>query len=185
MLETIYNETKQEMEKGVEALKKEFTTLRTGKVSPKIVENIKVDYFGSLTPLSGVGSINTPDAHTIVVTPWDKSVLKEIEKAIQAANIGVNPNNNGAGIILSFPPMTQDQRKESAKGAKVMAEKAKVSARNHRKDANDKVKKLEKDKAINEDDSKRAHDMIQKITDEFIAKIEKTLQEKEADILKV
>lgn len=185
MLQNIYEETKNEMEKAVEALKKEFTTLRTGRVSVKIVDNIKVDYFGSLTPLSGVGSITSPDAHTIVITPWDKSLLKDIEKAIQIANIGVNPSNNGAGVILSFPPMTQDQRKESVKQAKVMAEKAKVSTRNHRKDANDKVKKLEKDKAITEDESKKAHDQIQKITDDFIAKVDKALQEKETDILKV
>lgn len=185
MLEAIYSETKDEMEKGLEALKRDFSTLRTGKVSPKMVENIKVDYYGSQTPLSSAGSITTPDAHTIIITPWDKNLLKDIEKAINIANIGVNPNNNGAGIILSFPPMTQDQRKESVKGAKAMAEKAKVSTRNHRKDANDKIKKLEKDKGITEDESKKAYDTVQKITDDYVAKIDKLFSEKEADILKV
>ncbi|MGE4296149.1 MAG: ribosome recycling factor [Campylobacterales bacterium] len=185
MLPQIFDETKSDMERSLEALKKEFSTLRTGRVSAKIVDNIKVDYFGTATALSGVGSISSPDANTIMITPWDKSLLKEIEKAIQAANIGVNPSNNGAGVILSFPPMTQDQRKETAKQAKVMAEKAKVAVRNQRRDANDKVKKLEKDKAITEDESKKGQDQIQKITDDYIAKVDKALQEKETDILKV
>lgn len=185
MLQAIYDETKADMEKSLDALRKEFATLRTGRVSAKAVDNIKVDYFGTMTALSGMGSIGTPDANTIVITPWDKSLLKEIEKAIQAANIGVNPSNNGAGVILSFPPMTQDQRKETAKQAKVMAEKAKVAVRNQRRDANDKVKKLEKDKAITEDESKKGQDQIQKITDDYIAKVDKALQEKETDILKV
>lgn len=185
MLQKIYDETKADMEKSLDALRKEFSSLRTGRVSIKIVDNIRVDYFGNQTPLSGVGSISSPDANTIMVTPWDKSLLKDIEKAIQIANIGVNPSNNGAGIILSFPPMTQDQRKETAKQAKVMAEKAKVGIRNQRRDANDKVKKLEKDKATTEDESKKGQDQIQKITDDYIAKVDKALQEKETDILKV
>ncbi|MDR2152061.1 MAG: ribosome recycling factor [Helicobacteraceae bacterium] len=185
MLKSIYDETKARMQKCVEALTHEFSSLRTGKVSPKIIDNVKIDYFGTATPLTAVGSITTPDANTIIITPWDKSLLKEIEKAIQIANIGVNPSNNGAGVILAFAPMTQEQRKETAKHAKAMAEKAKVAARNVRQDANNKIKKLEKDKAITEDESKRAHDEAQKITDETIASIDKHLADKEASILKI
>ncbi|GHS87963.1 ribosome-recycling factor [Campylobacterota bacterium] len=185
MLSQIFDETKTYMQKCLDALNHDFTTIRTGKVSPKIVEAIKIDYFGSPTPINTLGSISTPDANTIVITPWDKSALKEIEKAIQAANIGVNPNNNGAGVILSFPPMTQEQRKEAAKHAKTMADRAKIAARNVRQESNNKVKKLEKDKQITEDESKKAHDTIQKFTDETIASIEKRLAEKEADILKI
>ena len=185
MIESIYSETNEEMERAIEALKREFSSLRTGRVSAKIVEHIKVDYYGSITPLSGAASITPSDASTITITPWDKSLIKEIERAIQLANIGVNPSNNGNSIILSFPPMTQEQRKDTAKQAKVMAEKGKVAVRNHRRDANDKVKKLEKSKEITEDESKKAQDQIQKITDEFIDRVEQAFKDKEADILKV
>ena len=185
MTQEIFDDAKTQMQRCIEALKKEFSTIRTGRVSVKIVEHIKIDYFGTLTPLSGVASISSTDANTIVITPWDKSLLKDLEKAIQAANIGVNPSNNGAGVILAFPPMTQEQRKESAKHAKSMADKAKVAARNARQEANNRVKKLEKEKLITEDESKKAHDTIQKITDETISGIDKSLTEKESDILKI
>lgn len=185
MINDILESTKQSMEKTVEALKKDFTALRTGKVSTKIVENITVDYYGTATQLNGVGTIGTPDANTITITPWEKNLLKEISKAISAANIGVNPNNNGESVVLSFPPMTSEQRQETAKQAKALTEKARVSARNNRQDANNKIKKLEKDKQITEDESKQAQDKVQKITDECIKKVEETLKAKEQDILKV
>lgn len=185
MLEVIFDETREEMEKGIEALKKEFSALRTGRVSPKIVEHIKIDYYGTQTPLNGVGSITPTDASTITITPWEKNLLGDIEKAIQIANIGVNPSNNGNSVILSFPPMTQEQRKETAKQAKAIAEKAKVSVRNHRRDANDRIKKLEKNKEITEDESKKGQDQIQKITDEYIERVDQTFRDKETDILKV
>ncbi|GHV08339.1 ribosome-recycling factor [Campylobacterota bacterium] len=185
MLESIFDSAKAEMQKTIEALKHEFSSLRTGRVSVKIVDHIRIDYYGTPTPLSAVASIGSSDANTIVITPWEKNLIKEIEKAIQVANIGVNPSNNGAGVILAFPPMTQDQRKESAKHAKTMAEKSKVAARNVRQEANNKIKKLEKEKQITEDESKKAHDTVQKITDETVASIEKHLAEKENDILKI
>ncbi|MDR2033242.1 MAG: ribosome recycling factor [Helicobacteraceae bacterium] len=185
MIQEIYDDAKARMQKCIEALNHDFTTIRTGKVSSKIVENVKIDYFGSPTPLSGAGSISTPDANTIMIKPWDKSLLKEIEKAIQIANLGVNPSNNGEGVILAFPPMTQEQREEAVKHAKAMAEKAKVAARNVRQDANNKIKKIEKDKQITEDESKKAHDRVQKITDETIAAIDERLTEKEKNILKI
>ncbi|MDR3162860.1 MAG: ribosome recycling factor [Helicobacteraceae bacterium] len=185
MLQPIYADAKEHMQKCIEALKHDFSTLRTGRVSAKIIESIKIDYFGTPTQINALGSLTTPDANTIIITPWDKSALKEIEKAINLANIGVNPSNNGAGVILAFPPMTQEQRKESVKHAKAMAEKAKIAARNIRQDANNKIKKLEKEKQITEDESKKAHETVQKLTDETIGSIDKHLADKEADILKI
>jgi ribosome recycling factor len=185
MLNTIYKETKDKMNKSIDALKKDFTTLRSGKVGINILDNIKVDYYGSMMPLNQVGSVVTTDATTIAITPYEKSLMKDIEKAIQEANIGVNPNNDGSSIKLFFPPMTQDQRKESAKQAKSMTEKAKVAIRNIRKDSNNDIKKLEKDKEITQDDSKKAHDEVQKFTDEFVKLADEALKSKENELLKV
>jgi len=185
MLNEIFDETSSHMNKSIDALKRNFSTLRTGKVTTTIVDNIKVDYYGTPTSLSQAGSVIALDATTIAINPWEKSMLRPIEKAIQEANIGVNPNNDGSMIKLFFPPMTVDQRNEIVKQAKVMSEKAKVAIRNIRKDSNDKVKKQEKDKAVSEDEAKKALDQIQKITDDFVAKTDELLKIKEADILKV
>ncbi|MCH9739891.1 MAG: ribosome recycling factor [Epsilonproteobacteria bacterium] len=185
MLNEIYDHTKEQMEKSIEALKRDFSTLRTGKVTTNIVDHIKVDYYGTPTALNQVGNVIATDATTISITPWEKTMLAPIEKAIQEANIGVNPNNDGDFIKLFFPAMTSEQRQEIVKQAKGMAEKAKVAIRNIRKDANDKVKKLEKDKEISEDDSRRGQDEVQKITDTHVANVDSTLSNKEADILKV
>jgi ribosome recycling factor len=185
MLNEIFDETSSHMNKSIDALKRDFSTLRTGKVTTTIVDNIKVDYYGTPTSLSQAGSVIALDATTIAINPWEKSMLRPIEKAIQEANIGVNPNNDGSMIKLFFPPMTVDQRNEIVKQAKVMSEKAKVAIRNIRKDSNDKVKKQEKDKAVSEDEAKKALDQIQKITDDFVAKTDELLKIKEADILKV
>ncbi len=185
MLEAIYNEAKEKMQNSLTAMKRDFHTLRTGKVSTAVLDNVKVDYYGSLTPLNQVASILVTDATTIKITPFEKHILGDIEQAIQKANIGVNPNNDGDFIILNFPPMTVEQRQETVKQAKAKAETGKVAVRNNRKAANDAIKKLEKAKEITEDESKAAHDQIQKITDGFIADIDKTLKEKEEEILKV
>lgn len=185
MVNEIFDYTKENMQKGIDALKRDFSSLRTGKVTTGIVDNIRVDYYGTMTALTQVGSVIATDATTITITPWEKQLLSTIEKAIQEANIGVNPNNDGIVIKLFFPPMTTDQRHEIVKQAKGMVEHAKISIRNVRKDANDKIKKLEKDKEISEDESKKAHDQIQKFTDEYIAKTEEAFKIKEADILKV
>ena len=185
MVNEVFEQTKENMQKGIEALKRDFSSLRTGKVTTGIVDNIKVDYYGTMTALNQVGSVIATDATTISITPWEKNLLPVIEKAIQEANIGVNPNNDGDFIKLFFPPMTSEQRQEIVKQAKGMVEHAKIAERNVRKDGNDKIKKLEKDKEISEDESKKAQDQIQKITDEFIAKVDETFKAKEADILKV
>lgn len=185
MVNEIFDHTTENMDKSIEALKRDFSSLRTGKVTTGIVDNIKVDYYGTLTALNQVGSVIATDATTIAITPWEKNLLSDIEKAIQEANIGVNPNNDGDFIKLFFPPMTSEQRIEIVKQAKAMVENAKVAIRNVRKDGNDKIKKLEKAKEISEDESKKAQEQIQKITDEHIAKVEEAFKTKEADILKV
>jgi ribosome recycling factor len=185
MINEVFEHTNENMNKSIEALKRDFSSLRTGKVTTSIVDNITVDYYGTATPLTQVGSVIATDATTISITPWEKNLLGDIEKALQEANIGVNPNNDGDFIKLFFPPMTSDQRLEIVKQAKGMVEHAKVSIRNVRKDGNDKLKKLEKDKEISEDESKKAQEQIQKITDEHTAKVEEAFKAKEADILKV
>ena len=185
MLNEIYDNCNAKMQGSVEHMHRDFKTLRTGKVLISVLDNVKIDYYGTLTPLDQIGSVIATDATTIVVNPWEKNLLSDVETAIFAANIGVNPNNDGDVIKLFFPPMTVEQRKESVKHMKTMGENAKVSIRNDRRDANDKIKKLEKDKEITADESKAAQDNIQKTTDKYIATIDSTLKEKEAEILKV
>jgi len=185
MINEIYEETKEHMTKSIEALKKDYTRLRTGKVQTNILDNITIDYYGTQTPLSQVATILAPDATTINITPWEKHLVGDIEKAISAANIGVNPNNNGEAVQLFFPPMTKEQRQESVKGAKTMTDNAKVAIRNIRKSANDKIKKLLKDKDITEDESKKAQDEIQKITDSFVVKADETFKSKENEIMTI
>ena len=185
MLEDIYSETKDHMEKSIEALKRDYKTLRTGKVTTTVLDGVSIDYYGNPTPLNQVGSVTATDATTIVVNPWEKNLLQDIEQAINAANIGVNPNNDGDLIKLFFPPMTVDQRKESAKQAKTMTDNAKVAIRSIRKNSNDKAKNLHKDKEITDDEHKRAQDEIQKITDSYVSKCDETLKAKEQEILTV
>ena len=185
MVNEIFDNCNENMQGSVEHLRRDFKTLRTGKVLISVLDNVKIDYYGTATALDQVGSVIATDATTIVVNPWEKNLLSDIETAISAANIGVTPNNDGDQIKLYFPPMTVDQRKESVKQMKVMGENAKVSIRNDRRDANDKVKKLEKDKEITQDESKSAQDNIQKTTDKFTTMIEQILKDKEQEILKV
>lgn len=185
MLNEIFAKQKNQNEKSLEALKKEFTTLRTGKVNIHILDHVLVDYYGSKTPLNQVATVLATDASTLSVTPWEKTILKTIESAIAAANIGVNPNNDGESVKLFFPPMSREQREENVKNARAMGEKAKVSVRNVRKDANDAIKKLEKDKVLSEDEAKKAHDEVQKLTDSYIAKIDESVKSKENELLKV
>ena len=181
----IIKDAKSRMDKSIEAFRSEIAKIRTGKATTALLDGIKVDYYGTMTALNQVGNVIATDATTISITPWEKSLLPAIEKAIQEANIGVNPNNDGDFIKLFFPPMTSEQRQEIVKQAKGMVEHAKIAVRNVRKDGNDKIKKLEKEKEISEDESKKAQEQIQKITDEYIAKVDETFKAKEADILKV
>lgn len=185
MMNEILDACTSKMEGSIDHMHRDFKTLRTGKVLISVLDNVKIDYYGTPTPLDQIGSVIATDATTIVVNPWEKNLLPDVESAIFAANIGVNPNNDGDVIKLFFPPMTVDQRKESVKQMKGMGENAKVSIRNDRRDANDKVKKLEKEKEITQDESKSAQDTIQKTTDKFISQIDGILKDKEAEILKV
>ena len=185
MTNEIQEDCKMNMEGSVEHMFHSFKTLRTGKVMVSALDGIKIDYYGSPTALDQVGSVIATDANTIVISPWEKPLVADIEAAISKANIGVNPNSDGEKIILNFPPMTVEQRKETVKKMKGLGEDAKVSVRNDRQKANNDIKKLEKEKEITSDDSKSAQDAVQKITDGFITKIDTTLRDKEAEILKV
>lgn len=185
MLDEIYEECEMDMEGAIEHMQSQFKTLRTGKVTTQVLDGIKVEYYGAPTPLSQVATVLATDATTITVSPWEKPLLGDIESAISKANIGVNPNNDGEQIKLFFPPMTVEQRQENVKKLKKMGEDAKVAVRNDRRKANDTVKKLEKDKEVTEDDSKRAQENIQKITDKMTAKIDEIIKQKEQAIMTV
>ena len=185
MLDEIYNECEEKMQGSVEHMHRDFKTLRTGKVSTTVLDNVKIDYYGTMTPIDQVGSVTAIDATTIAINPWEKHLLGDIESAINAANLGVNPNNDGDFIKLFFPPMTSEQRQETVKQMKGMVEDAKVSVRNDRRKANEAIKKLEKDKEITQDESKSAQENIQKLTDKYIAKIDEDAKEKEVEVLKV
>jgi len=184
-MQNVFDFAKEHMQKSIEVLKKDLNTLRTGRVSINVVDGVKVEYYGAPTPLNQVANINAVDATTIVISPWDKSIINNIEKAIQEANVGANPNNDGDTIKLYFPPMTEEERKKQAKKAKEFGEKAKIAIRNIRREANDKIKKLFKDKEITEDEQKKGLDEVQKITDEFVAKVDEIVNKKIDDVMKV
>jgi ribosome recycling factor len=183
-IEFIIDETKEAMTTSVAHLEKSFLNIRAGKASPQMLGSVFVDYYGSQTPLSQIANVNVPDARTITIQPYEKSMLQPIEKAIMVANLGFNPMNNGDLIIISVPPLTEERRRDLVKQAKQEAEDAKIGIRNHRKDANSEIKKLEKD-GISEDLCKNAEDDVQKLTDSFIKKVEEHLANKEVEIMKV
>lgn len=180
----ILDSTKESMNGSIAHLEKEFLNIRAGKATPQMLGGVFVDYYGSQTPLSQVANINVPDARTLTVTPWEKSMLQPIEKAIMIANIGFNPMNNGDNIIISVPPLTEERRKDLVKQAKGEAEEAKIGIRNARKEANTEIKKLEKE-GTSEDVCKTAEENVQKLTDAYIKKIDDLLVVKEAEIMKV
>ena len=185
MVNEIFSECEAKMKSSIEHMQRDFKTLRTGKVTTSVLDNVKIDYYGTMTALDQVGSVIAVDATTIVMNPWEKNLLADIESAIAKANVGANPNNDGDQIKLFFPAMTVEQRQESVKQMKGMGENAKVSVRNDRKHSNDQIKKLEKDKEITTDESKSAQDNIQKITDKYATSIDQILKDKEIEILKV
>jgi len=183
-LDFILESTEEAMRNSVAHLEKEFVNIRAGKATPAMLGGIFVDYYGSATPLSQVANINTPDARTITVQPWEKNMLSVIEKAIMVANIGFNPMNNGEQIIISVPPLTEERRRDLVKQAKSEAEDAKIGIRNSRKDANTEIKKLEKN-GLSEDTGKDAEEEVQQLTNSYIKKIDDLLALKEAEIMKV
>ena len=175
----------EKMEKTLNNLLEEYAGIRAGRANPHVLDKIKVDYYGSPTPIQQVGNISVPEARIIVIQPWEKSLLKAIEKAIQVSDLGINPNNDGTCIRLVFPEMTEDRRKELSKDVKKKGENAKVAIRNIRRDANDTFKKMEKNDEITEDELKEATDKMQKITDKAIEKVDKAVENKTKEILTV
>ena len=175
----------EKMEKTLNNLLEEYAGIRAGRANPHVLDKIKVDYYGSPTPIQQVGNISVPEARIIVIQPWEKSLLKAIEKAIQTSELGINPNNDGTCIRLVFPELTEERRKELSKDVKKKGENAKVAIRNIRRDANDTFKKMEKNDEITEDELKEATDKMQKITDKAIEKVDKAVENKTKEILTV
>lgn len=171
------------MDKTIAALKDEFKALRTGRASASIFDRVKVDYYGTPTPLNQVSTISVPEARSIVIQPFDKSLIGEIEKAIQKSELGLNPSNDGKVIRISIPPLTAERRKELVKQAKATAENSRVAIRNIRRDGNDDLKKQQKDGVITEDELKTGEADLQKSTDKYIQDINKILEEKEKEIM--
>jgi ribosome recycling factor len=172
------------MKSAIDHLRKELLKIRAGKAHPTMLDGIFVDYYGSKSPLNQVSNVNTPDARTISIQPWEKSMLEPIEKAIMMANLGLNPQNNGEIIMINVPPLTEERRKNLVKQSKTEGEHAKVSVRNARKEANDEIKKLQKD-ALSEDLAKDAEERVQKLTDKYIQTVDELLSVKEKDIMTV
>ena len=180
-IDFIIDAAKEQMQQAVEHLVKELRSIRAGKATPSMLSTIMVDYYGSQTPLSQVANVNTPDARTISVQPWEKNMLQEIEKAIMIANIGFNPMNNGESIMINVPPLTEERRKDLVKQAKAEAEHAKVGVRNARKEANNDLKKLD----ISEDLKKNTETDIQALTDSYVQQVDQKLVLKEKEIMTV
>lgn len=172
----------QRMEKSIAALKDEFNAVRTGRASASLFDKVRVDYYGAPTPLNQVATVSVPEARSVVIQPFDKSLIGEIEKAIQKSELGLNPSNDGKIIRIAIPPLTAERRKELVKQAKATAETSRVAIRNIRRDGNDELKKMQKDAKLTEDELKSAEEDLQKKTDKFIAEINKLLEAKEKEI---
>ncbi|MFZ2323300.1 MAG: ribosome recycling factor [Ignavibacteriaceae bacterium] len=181
----ILNDADNRMNKTLEALRQELSKVRTGKATTALLDGIKVDYYGTLTPISQVGNISVLDSHTLSITPWDKSMVQPIDKAILEANLGFNPISDGTNLKIPVPPLTEERRKDFVKLVKKFGEDAKVAIRNVRRDANDHLKKEEKDKKISEDELKQNEAEVQKLTDHHIKMIDDILKHKEKEIMEV
>ena len=177
--------TENKMEKAIAALENDLAAIRAGRANPAILDKVTVEYYGAQTPVAQVGTISVPEARTIIIQPWDVSVLKEIEKAILASDIGINPNNDGKVIRLNFPPLTEERRKELSKGVSKRGEDAKVAVRNIRRDSLEQFKKQKKANEITEDDLKGLEDKVQKLTDKFVKEIDTIVAAKEKEIMEV
>ena len=180
-----FNEFESKMDKTISVLKESLSEVRAGRANPAILNKVSVEYYGTPTPINQVAGISIPEARLIVIQPWDASILKEIERAILAADIGINPNNDGKVIRLAFPELTEERRKELVKEIKKMAEESKVAIRAIRRDAIDKAKTMQKNSEITEDDLRNAEETVQKLTDKKIEEIDKILADKEKEILTV
>ena len=173
------------MQKSLDALEREYTTIRAGRANPHILDKLKVDYYGTPTPLQQVGNVTVPEARVLMIQPWESKLIKDIEKAILASDIGITPTNDGKSIRLVFPELTEERRKELVKDIKKKGEAAKVAVRNVRRDANDTLKKMEKSTDLTEDERKEGEEKIQKMTDKYVAKIDKSVENKSKEIMTV
>lgn len=183
--QAIRSETEQRMQKVVESLKKELSRIRTGRATPSLLDGIFVDYYGSQVAVNQVANISVPDARMVVVQPWEKNMLQPIEKAIQTSDLGLNPQNDGNLIRLPIPALSEERRKAIFKNCKKIGEESKVAMRNVRRDANEKLKKEEKDKLITQDEEKKGEDEIQKLTDRFVKTVDDLLVQKEREVMEV
>lgn len=184
MPQSVKKNAEERMDKAIQALKRDLASLRAGRASVSLLDRIQVDYYGTPTPINQLANINTPDTRTLMIQPWDKSSLSEIERAIQKSDLGLTPANDGTMIRLSIPALTEERRVDLVKMTKKFGEESKVAIRNIRRDANDDIKKLEKSD-ISEDESRRYQEDIQKATDKFIAEVDKVLSAKEKEIMEV
>ncbi|NOZ67849.1 MAG: ribosome recycling factor [Deferribacteres bacterium] len=173
------------MDKTIDVLKKDLAGMRTGRASLSILDGIMVDYFGTPTPINHLATLSVPESRLITIQPWDPKAISEIERAIQKSDLGLNPSNDGKIIRLAIPPLTEERRKEIVKLVHKRGEEAKISLRNIRRDGNDEIRRLEKEKHLSEDDTKRSLDEIQKITDSYIKKVDEIVSRKEAEVLEV
>lgn len=185
MIENIKKDTNDRMQKSIDALKNELSKLRTGRAHPSLLEHIMVNYYGNLTPLNQVSTISIADARTLMITPWEKSIMQDIDKAILASDLGLNPINLGNAVKVPMPPLTEARRRELIKVVKNEAENSKISARNIRRDANAALKDLLKDKTITEDQERKSVEQIQNITNDFTKKIDEIVKEKEQELLAI
>jgi ribosome recycling factor len=181
----IQQNARQKMEKALEALRRDFTTVRTGKASPALLESVRVEAYGSVMPLNQVGTVSAPEPRLLVVQPWDRSMIGPIEKAIQTSELGLNPSNDGKVVRVPIPALTEERRKEYVRMLHRMAEDARVSVRQARKDANDEIKAEQKDAGTSEDEARRTQDAIQKLTDEYVGKVDDLVKHKEAEVMEV
>ena len=185
MLKDVFNEVEDKMKKTLEVLRKDYSSMRAGRANPAILEIIKVDYYGALTPLNQLANISAPEPRLLTVQPWDKSLLSAIEKAILKSDLGLNPTNDGNILRIAIPQLTEERRQELVKAAKKKAEESKVGIRNIRRDANDRIKKMEKDKDLTEDEAKKQQEETQKTTDKYIKEADNILAIKEKEIMEV
>ncbi|OIP99889.1 MAG: ribosome recycling factor [Syntrophobacteraceae bacterium CG2_30_61_12] len=185
MLNEVYKDTRGRMDKALESLGRDYSRIRTGRASTALLDGIRVDYYGTSTPLQQLATLTIPDPRTIMIQPWDQTVLGEVEKAILKSDLGLTPMNDGKIIRINIPPLTQERRRELVKIAKKMAEEAKVAIRNIRRDANELIKDLKKDKEISEDQQFKGQEEVQKITDATITRIDETCAAKEQEVMEV
>ena len=185
MVDEILMQAEERMEKALSSLHDNFSSVRTGRANAMVLDRIKVDYYGVPTPINQMAGVKTPEAHLLVIEPWDKGVLRAIEQAILESDLGVTPNNDGNVIRLPFPSLTEERRRDLVKQCKTFAEEARVAVRNARRDANSAVEKAVKNDNLPEDESKRAEAEIQKMTDKFVAEIDEVLKKKEAEVMEI